>query len=140
MIVVLLGVSLLAIQFLDSHNALTSPQRTLAYHKQKPPSHLPGSNVSEKGRKKPLQLTEIVRLEHCQGRNKLAQSWCLDSTGTARYTDQTTNITDEAIEKVYWTRHGVEQCLADLSIVMIGDSRVRYQYMALVAFLRTAVG
>ena len=35
------------------------------------------------------------------------------------------------------TRRGVDRCLAHKHIVLIGDSRVRYQYMSLASYLAT---
>jgi hypothetical protein len=89
--------------------------------------------------------TTISRFGDCNknSKNRLAQSWCLDTNGKARYWNMGKHLTGKSSkhkwpkEKLYRTRMGYEQCLAQKSIVFIGDSRVRYQYMQLADFLRT---
>jgi hypothetical protein len=89
--------------------------------------------------------TTLSRFDDCNGNstNRVAQSWCLDTNGKARYWDMgkhsigTSSKHKWPKEKLYRTRLGYEQCLAKKSIVFMGDSRVRYQYMQLADFLRT---
>jgi hypothetical protein len=83
------------------------------------------------------------------GKNQIAPSWCLDTSGTARYvgsTSASSNANDASIhrikngtvaEKKYRNWLGFKKCLANKHIVLIGDSRVRYQYMNLAHFLTT---
>jgi hypothetical protein len=77
------------------------------------------------------------------GINQIAPSWCLDTSGTARFIGASSNngvrLTKNGTvaEKKYRNRLGFEKCLANKHIVLIGDSRVRYQYMMLAYFLKT---
>jgi hypothetical protein len=89
--------------------------------------------------------TTISRFGDCNknSKNRLAQSWCLDTNGKARYWNMGKHLTGKSSkhkwpkEKLYRTRMGYEQCLAKKTIVFMGDSRVRYQYMQLADFLST---
>jgi hypothetical protein len=76
-------------------------------------------------------------LENCTSNNKLAPSWCMDAEGTARFIGDTKADGNGTIHKMYYNRNGFEQCLANKSVFFIGDSRVRYQFMALAAFLKS---
>jgi hypothetical protein len=74
--------------------------------------------------------TFVPVLQDCEGSNKLAPSWCLDDAGVARYTGGSNRT-------IYRTLSGYERCLANKTVVLVGDSRLRYQYMTLVAFLKS---
>ena len=68
-------------------------------------------------------------------------SWCLDTEGTVRYVGTTRAAKQHDDEnETFWipyrTHAGVEQCLANKHVLFIGDSRVRYQLMALLDFLK----
>jgi hypothetical protein len=96
-------------------------------------------------RKSSSLYTTLSRFGECNvnSKNRLAQSWCLDTNGKPRYwhmgnhSIETSSKDKWPKEKRYRTRLGYEQCLAKKSIVFIGDSRVRYQYMQLADFLST---
>jgi len=101
-----------------------------------------------KGNERLVEESKFVvstNLINCTGSNKLASRWCLDASQTARYIEgdsdnhnnaKTPNNSTKILYK-YRSHHGYEKCLANKSIVLIGDSRVRYQYMALASFLKT---
>ena len=76
------------------------------------------------------------------GKNQIAPSWCLDTSGTPRFigagSDDIHRTKDGTVaEKKYRNHAGFEKCLANKHIIIMGDSRVRYQYMALAHFLKT---
>jgi hypothetical protein len=70
----------------------------------------------------------------------LPKGWCMDTKQTPRYL-----ISDELVRvpqsnfsvKAYRSHAGYLQCLAQKHVVFIGDSRVRYQYLMLLSFLRS---
>ena len=65
--------------------------------------------------------------------------WALDKEGTVRYIGdgRLFDIDSETSGKTYRSFAGYQQCLANKHVVLIGDSRVRYQYMALADYLTT---
>ena len=69
----------------------------------------------------------------CINNTIVPDKWCLDNQQVPRY------VGNEAWppRKIqHYTHEGYEKCLADKTVVMIGDSRVRYQFMNLAAFLK----
>ena len=64
--------------------------------------------------------------------------WALDKQGNMRYLGRGFyNTSAPAFSKLYRTFAGYQRSLANKHVVLIGDSRVRYQYMTLVHFLNT---
>jgi hypothetical protein len=64
----------------------------------------------------------------------MPDDWCLDTTGAPRYVGRYDDAPQTTIQ--HYTNAGYEKCLSGKTIVFIGDSRVRYQYLHLAAFLR----
>ena len=63
--------------------------------------------------------------------------WALDVNGTMRYLGDGLlfDIDGDTSGKMYRTFAGYQKTLANKHVVLIGDSRVRYQYLSLVHFL-----
>jgi len=64
--------------------------------------------------------------------SNMPHNWYCDKGNTPRYvtkSDYATNITQ------HYTHEGYEKCLAKKTVVFIGDSRVRYQFLNLADFL-----
>ena len=82
----------------------------------------------------------LIQTIQCDVVDNLPRGWCLDIDLIPRYIDNkiVTNIStvtaDEStksFELQRYTVKGFEQCLANKTVVFIGDSRARYQYMHL---------
>ena len=69
------------------------------------------------------------------GRDSSSFQWALESSGTMRLLPPESYTSARAHGKLYRTLAGYQKTLANKHIVLIGDSRVRYQYMSLVHFL-----
>lgn len=72
----------------------------------------------------------------CKLNNSLPKEWCMDQNSTPRYVGHTSaqpNTTTHEIKR--YSHRGFQQCLANKTIVFVGDSRVRYQLMNLLNFL-----
>jgi len=67
----------------------------------------------------------------CRQTNDVPLGWCLDDHQVPRYIGHEDNN-----ELLYYTHNGYEKCLSKKTIIFIGDSRVRYQYMHLVSYLK----
>jgi hypothetical protein len=85
---------------------------------------------------------------NCTSNDILPNGWCMEEESqTPRYfldTDNSSNKEnhapavsgdDDIVTIQHYTHKGYEMCLANKTIVFIGDSRVRYQYMNLAHFL-----
>lgn len=68
----------------------------------------------------------------CELNTRMPKHWCMDSSVTPRHIGNTT-LSILPIQR--YNHQGFEKCLANKTIVLIGDSRVRYQFMHLAAFL-----
>jgi hypothetical protein len=75
-------------------------------------------------------------LKNCTSNNKLAPSWCRDDDGTARFVGDAEADGNGIVHKMHCDWKGFEQCLANKTVLFIGDSRVRHQFMALADFLK----
>lgn len=66
-------------------------------------------------------------------------SWCTDSNHTPRHVgdDLVMWAIDDEVTIRHYSHYGFDKCLADKTVVFVGDSRVRYQYMHLVSYLKT---
>ena len=78
----------------------------------------------------------------CRIVDNLPLGWCLDDNHVPRYLGKgiitNTSITAEtAFDVLHYTHAGFEKCLANKTIVIIGESRTRYQYMHLASFMKT---
>lgn len=64
--------------------------------------------------------------------------WCLDLDQTPRFiAEKHYSGFDTVLSTVqHFSHYGFDKCLANKTVVFIGDSRVRYQYMNLVSFLK----
>jgi hypothetical protein len=75
--------------------------------------------------------------------NQAPRGWCTDITfDTPRFVGDGRSLVKDTgnnstVGKAYRTLEGYQQCLVNKHIVFIGDSRVRYQYMTLIDYLRT---
>ena len=75
--------------------------------------------------------------------NKAPRGWCTDMTSNSpRFVGDGSGLvkikeSNSTVVKAYRTLEGYQQCLANKHIVFIGDSRVRYQYITLIDYLRT---
>ena len=67
----------------------------------------------------------------------LPQNWYLDTSKTPRYVrgEEQSMIPRTSIQ--LYNHKGYQHCLANKTVVFIGDSRVRYQFMHLASFLHT---
>lgn len=78
----------------------------------------------------PLTLLQSNTSDSCT--SNMPHNWFCDKGNTPRYvtkSDYATNMTQ------HYTHEGYEKCLAKKTVVFIGDSRVRYQFMNLADFL-----
>jgi hypothetical protein len=71
----------------------------------------------------------------------LPDGWCLDENKTPRYIarrGQSYRANSTMPNETHrYTHKGFDQCLANKTVVFIGDSRVRYQFLNLIDFLKT---
>lgn len=88
------------------------------------------------GGKKLHSLTEIFPLDYesCLGNESVPENWCFDANKVPRYVGMM-NWPPKTVK--HYTYAGYEKCLAGKTIVFIGDSRVRYQFMHLAGYLNT---
>jgi len=63
-------------------------------------------------------------------------NWCLDDSMVPRYMGDKDDV-NKPIDVKLFTYDGFNNCLANKTVVFIGDSRVRYQYMHLASYLKT---
>ena len=68
--------------------------------------------------------------------------WCMEEESqTPRYYGATNNTNSRPSRMIrHYTHEGYEHCLAGKTIVFIGDSRVRYQFLNLAHFLKSKSG
>jgi hypothetical protein len=80
-------------------------------------------------------FTSTHRLDYgtCTDNITVPNNWCIDNDQTPRYVG---NIEWPPRMIQHYTHEGYDKCLAEKTIVFIGDSRVRYQFMNLAAFLK----
>eukprot|EP00532_Pseudo-nitzschia_australis_P008102 CAMPEP_0168176172 /NCGR_PEP_ID=MMETSP0139_2-20121125/7607_1 /TAXON_ID=44445 /ORGANISM="Pseudo-nitzschia australis, Strain 10249 10 AB" /LENGTH=459 /DNA_ID=CAMNT_0008094795 /DNA_START=144 /DNA_END=1523 /DNA_ORIENTATION=- len=75
-----------------------------------------------------------LEYESCRKNDVVPENWCLDDTNVPRYVGGKTwpprNVR-------HYNHEGYERCLANKTLVFIGDSRVRYQFMSLAMFLES---
>eukprot|EP00804_Cyclotella_cryptica_P026884 CCRYP_017605-RA/>CCRYP_017605-RA protein AED:0.06 eAED:0.06 QI:0/0/0/1/0/0/2/0/313 len=69
----------------------------------------------------------------CTLNRRMPNQWCMDVSGTPRYLGNT-SFDNLAVRR--YNHQGIEKCLANKTIVFIGDSRVRYQFLHLAGFLK----
>lgn len=96
-------------------------------------STLQGAGVVMINQFEPLAIDTLS----CHRIHQLPVQWCMDDNGTPRYIG---NVKLDALSNNNIRRYnyqGFEKCLANKTIVFVGDSRVRYQFMSLdVGFLK----
>ena len=87
----------------------------------------------------------------CVKSSELPPNWCFDNNKDPHYfpfgassgvvdassSEYINSYTNETVEIKDFTHDGVQKCLANKTIIFIGDSRVRYQWMNLASFLKT---
>mmetsp|Transcript_4174 Transcript_4174/g.7977 ORF Transcript_4174/g.7977 Transcript_4174/m.7977 type:complete len:473 (+) Transcript_4174:2423-3841(+) len=97
------------------------------------------------------RLSHQLDYNSCANNSILPEYWCLDVNHIPRYVAGTRkeilvdNNNNNTIEIQRWppkiiqhyTHEGYDKCLGNKTVVFIGDSRVRYQYMHLARFLNT---
>lgn len=100
------------------------------------------STNNEDGGGGDLEQNRWIHYSHCSRNNSsntisnpLPRNWCLDDDRVPRYVGEH-NGTEGLILRRY-THAGYERCLANKTVVFVGDSRVRYQFMHLASFLAT---
>lgn len=81
-------------------------------------------------------LTENITLDYesCTNSMVVPENWCLDEDKVPRYVG---NEEWPPRKVQHYTHDGYEQCLADKTVVFIGDSRVRYQFLHLANYLKS---
>ena len=81
------------------------------------------------------QDLESLSLDYgtCTNNSIVPENWCLDSHQTPRYVGNEGGKPSSVIQ--HYTHTGYEKCLAGKTVVLIGDSRVRYQFMHLAGYL-----
>ena len=72
----------------------------------------------------------------CTKTSSLPDGWCLDSTNVPRCVGPNFTFINDTTIVTHFNYEGYIKCLAGKTIVMIGDSRVRYQHMHLAGYLR----
>ena len=78
--------------------------------------------------------SHFLDYESCVNDTFVPRNWCLDTDSIPRYV----GLKEWPPRKVrHYTHTGYEKCLANKTIVFIGDSRVRYQFMHLAGFLKS---
>lgn len=96
-------------------------------------------------------LSHPLDCNSCTNNSILPEYWCLDVNHIPRYVAGTRkeilvdNNNNNANKTQRWppkmiqhyTHEGYDKCLGNKTVVFIGDSRVRYQYMHLARFLNT---
>ncbi|KAL3769664.1 hypothetical protein ACHAWO_009490 [Cyclotella atomus] len=82
----------------------------------------------------PSNVNEIP----CKSNNEIPNDWCVDAGGNPRYLGCKLQDGLESTNILRYNHQGFEQCLANKTIVFIGDSRVRYQIMNLLGYLQTS--
>ena len=88
-------------------------------------------------------LTENLILDYKSCKNNTAvapENWCLDADKVPRYAGKEGEDEDEDWPPrniQHYTHTGYEKCLASKTVVFIGDSRTRYQFMHLANYLKT---
>ncbi|KAL7455197.1 hypothetical protein ACHAWC_006769 [Mediolabrus comicus] len=75
----------------------------------------------------------LITYATCADNSFLPKNWCHDTDNNARYVGDL--LPPHNIIKHY-NHNGYEKCLAEKNVVFIGDSRVRYQFMHLAAYLK----
>jgi len=80
------------------------------------------------------RFVDIIPLNYdgCVSNVSVPDNWCLDDSNIPRYVG--TEVWPPRTIKHY-THAGYEQCLVDKTVVFMGDSRVRYQFMHLALYL-----
>ena len=72
-----------------------------------------------------------LKLIPCTKSNELPINWCFDEDKQPHYLGQEGStgetLVNGTVEVKDFTHFGFQQCLADKTIVFVGDSRVRYQ-------------
>ena len=84
--------------------------------------------------------THTLDFDSCNNKTSnslLPENWCMDTNKIPRYLgdEQQSMVTRTSIQ--HYTHEGYEKCLAKKTVVFIGDSRVRYQFMHLASFLNS---
>jgi hypothetical protein len=124
--------------------------------KQSGLSHYLGSFEIDAIKKGPEQQLLLLsqHVLNCNGdsnnNNNLPTHWCMEedsetpryyfNNGTEKEEDTEEDLPSAATRRTtiqHYTPAGYEKCLADKTVVMIGDSRVRYQYMHLASTLQS---
>mmetsp|Transcript_30329 Transcript_30329/g.47517 ORF Transcript_30329/g.47517 Transcript_30329/m.47517 type:complete len:380 (-) Transcript_30329:201-1340(-) len=77
--------------------------------------------------------THLLDNATCRDNSIVPNNWCLDNDQTPRYV----GIVERPPRMIqHFTHNGYDKCLAEKTVLFIGDSRVRYQFMHLAAFLK----
>ena len=89
----------------------------------------------------------ILDYESCKHNTAVApENWCLDADKVPRYARKEGGDEGEGEDEdedwpprniQHYTHTGYEKCLASKTVVFIGDSRTRYQFMHLANYLKT---
>lgn len=77
----------------------------------------------------------LVYHRSCTKNKTLPNTWCLDTTQVPHYIGDRNFNNSDNITITRYNYEGFMHCLTKKTIVFIGDSRVRYQYMHLVNYL-----
>jgi hypothetical protein len=75
----------------------------------------------------------LITYATCADNTFLPKNWCHDTDNNARYVG---NLLPPHNIIKHYNHNGYEKCLAGKNVVFIGDSRVRYQFMHLAAYLK----
>jgi len=78
--------------------------------------------------------SHVLDYNSCVDDKIVPKKWCLDSESIPRYVGRE-EWPPRTIQ--HYSHAGYEKCLANKTVVFIGDSRVRYQFMHLASFLQT---
>lgn len=86
----------------------------------------------------PSELLSLQESLSCTKNETLPNGWCMDVNNLPRYVGLgSVNEFNTTTEVRHYTHEGYSKCLANKTVVFIGDSRVRYQYMHLSSYLKS---
>mmetsp|Transcript_5565 Transcript_5565/g.12678 ORF Transcript_5565/g.12678 Transcript_5565/m.12678 type:complete len:381 (-) Transcript_5565:129-1271(-) len=90
------------------------------------------TEMQTNGSEELLPLLEKSR--PCNKVSLLPNGWCMDDEMMPRYVGENS---EQSTDVQLYTHEGYNKCLANKTVVFIGDSRVRYQYMHLAGYLKS---
>lgn len=104
---------------------------SISYYKQQLKELYSPQPTSEKKQRTRMSVRRVLNCNI----PTLPRGWCFDEDDSVpRYVGKTDQESQK--EEFYYSHEEFDECLANKTIVMIGDSRVRYQFLHLLDFLK----